>query len=248
MAESIKLSNLAIGDLPDKFAVPNYDRSGLTPGIVHVGLGNFHRAHQSWYLHRLFQMGLNHDWAIIGAGVRKFDADQREKLRAQDYLTTLIELDPCGKSAEVVGAMIDYVPVEAGNGALIDQMADPAIRIVSLTVTEGGYYTDALSKDFDAAHPDILRDAANPESPGTAFGAMIASLKRRRAAGKRAIHLPKLRQSSRQRYDIAANRCVVGSSLGSVSGGLDRCQLHFSQLDGGLHSSRHRPWGNRACP
>ena len=183
MPELIKLSNLTISDLPSAVAAPTYDRLGLRPGIVHIGLGNFHRAHQSWYLHRLFEKGLNRDWAIIGAGVRAFDARQREKLLAQDCLTTLIELDPGGKSAEVVGSMIDYIPVQEGNGALIDRMARSDIRIVALTVTEGGYYTDATSDEFDAAHPDILHDAANPNAPTTAFGAIVAALKRRRDTG-----------------------------------------------------------------
>ncbi|MGB0439164.1 MAG: mannitol dehydrogenase family protein, partial [Paracoccaceae bacterium] len=154
-----------------------------TPGIVHIGLGNFHRGHQAWYLHRLMQQGLAHDWAIIGAGVRAGDAAQRDRLAAQDYLTTLIELDPKGRSAEVVGSMIGFVPVEEDNAALIAQMTAPAIRIVALTVTEGGYYTDPVTKAFDAAHPDMQYDAAHPDSPRTAFGAMIAALRVRRANG-----------------------------------------------------------------
>ena len=179
----MRLSDATLKDLPETVARPTYDRTGLTPGIVHIGLGNFHRAHQAWYLHRLMQQGLAHDWAIIGAGVRPTDAAQRERLAAQDNLTTLIELDPAGRSAEVTGSMIGFVPVAEGNGPLIDQIADPAIRIVSLTVTEGGYYIDPATKRFDAEHPDILHDAANPDAPRTAFGAMIAALKRRRAAG-----------------------------------------------------------------
>ena len=107
----------------------------------------------------------------------------RQRLAAQDYMTTLIELDPSGTSAEVVGSMIGYVPIEEGNAALIAQMADPAIRIVALTVTEGGYYTDPVTKGFDAAHPDIVHDAANPGTPRTAFGAMVEALRRRREIG-----------------------------------------------------------------
>ena len=163
--------------------VPTYDRSRLTPGIVHIGVGNFHRAHQAWYLHCLFQLGLNCDWGIMGAGVRPYDAEMREKMLAQDYLTTLIEVGPDGSSAEVTGAMIDYVPVVEGNGPLIEQMADPAIRIVSLTVTEGGYYIDPATKRFDQHHPDIERDARYPEQPRTAFGAMVAALRLRRERG-----------------------------------------------------------------
>ena len=179
----MRLSNATLDQLPDAVSRPTYDRAALTPGIVHIGLGNFHRAHQSWYLHRLMQYGLAQDWAIVGAGVRPFDKVQREKLLAQDCLTTLIELDPSGKSAEVVGSMIDYVAIEEGNGPLIAQIADPAIRIVAMTVTEGGYYIDPASNSFDAAHPDIVHDGANPDRPRTAFGAIVAALKLRRDSG-----------------------------------------------------------------
>ncbi|MAC79039.1 MAG: mannitol dehydrogenase [Rhodobacteraceae bacterium] len=180
---AIKLCTAALPDLPPDIARPTYDRAALTPGIVHIGLGNFHRAHQSWYLHRLMQQGQAQDWAIIGAGIRPNDEVQRLKLAAQDYLTTLIELDPKGTSAEVVGSMIGYVPVTEGNGPLIDRMSDPAIRIVAMTVTEGGYFLDPATKKFDPTHPDIAHDIAQPLAPRTAFGAIVAALARRRAAG-----------------------------------------------------------------
>lgn len=179
----MKLSNASLPDLPDTILRPTYDRAALTPGIVHIGLGNFHRAHQSWYLHRLMQQGMAQDWAILGAGVRANDEAQRTRLADQDYLTTLIELDPAGRSAEVVGSMIGFVAVEEDNGALIARMAEPEIRIVSLTVTEGGYYIDPVTKGFDVAHADIQHDAANPDKPRTAFGAIIAALKQRRERG-----------------------------------------------------------------
>ena len=183
MAEPVKLSNANLGNLPGSVLKPAYDRSKLKPGIIHIGLGNFHRGHQAWYLHRLMQSGEAHDWAIIGAGIRPYDEAQRRKLASQDYLTTLIELDPSGSSVEVVGSMIDYVPVVEGNGPLIERMADPAIRIVSMTVTEGGYYIDPSSKGFDAGHADIRQDADNPGFPRTAFGAIVAALALRRETG-----------------------------------------------------------------
>ncbi|MEP2031359.1 MAG: mannitol dehydrogenase family protein [Paracoccaceae bacterium] len=178
-----KLSNAVLNDLADGVSGPNYNRAAITPGIVHIGLGNFHRAHQAWYLHRLMQQGEAMDWGIIGAGVRASDEEQRQRLAAQDYLTTLVELDPKGRSAEIVGSMVDFIPVEEDNAALISQMANPAIRIVALTVTEGGYYIDPVTKAFDANHPDMQYDMAHPVKPRTAFGAMVAALKRRRADG-----------------------------------------------------------------
>lgn len=180
---TVNLSNAALMDLPANIKRPTYDREALTAGIVHIGLGNFHRAHQAWYLHRLMQQGEALDWAIIGAGVRAGDEEQRKRLEAQDYLTTLIELDPEGQSVEIIGSMIGFVPVVEGHGPLIRQMSDPAIRIVSLTITEGGYYINPVTKAFDSDHPDIQHDAKHPESPITAFGAIIAALKNRRDAG-----------------------------------------------------------------
>ncbi|MGJ8547555.1 MAG: mannitol dehydrogenase family protein [Sulfitobacter sp.] len=162
---------------------PTYDRAALTPGIVHIGVGNFHRAHLAWYLHRLMQQGQAGDWAIIGAGLRPYDAAMRDRLIAQDCLTTLIQLDPGGISAEVTGPMIDYLPIAPDNAPLIAAMADPAIRIVSLTVTESGYYIDPVTKQFDAAHPDLNHDAVYPDTPRSGFGAIIAALKLRRDSG-----------------------------------------------------------------
>ena len=177
----MKLTLANLSNLPAAVRKPSYARDDLSAGIVHIGLGNFHRAHQAWYLHRLMDQGLDHDWAIVGAGVRAADAAQRDKMLAQDCLTTLIELDPSGKSAEVIGSMTDFVAVAADNHPLIAQMADPAIRIVALTVTEGGYYQTAAGA-FDTDHADIQHDAAHPDAPRTAFGAIIAALRQRRAS------------------------------------------------------------------
>lgn len=163
-------------------AMPAYDRTKLKPGIVHIGLGNFHRAHMAVYLDDLFAKGLAMDWAILGAGVRAGDARMREALMAQDCLSTVIELDPSGHVARRVGSMVGFIEVQPDNAALIAAMADPAIRIVSLTVTEGGYYVDPATGAFDPAHPDIVADGANPLRPATAFGAILAALRLRREA------------------------------------------------------------------
>jgi mannitol 2-dehydrogenase len=180
---AIRLSNDALSSLPDGIAGPGYDRTSLRAGIVHVGLGNFHRAHQAVYLDDLFAKGLDHDWAICGAGVRPADASMRDTLLAQDCLSTVIELDADGARPRVIGAMTDFAEVAPDNAPLIARMSDPATRIVSLTVTEGGYYVNADTGTFDPDHPDIRADAARPDAPGTVFGAIVAALKARRAAG-----------------------------------------------------------------
>lgn len=162
--------------------LPAYDRKSLKAGIVHIGLGNFHRAHMAVYLDDLFALGESHDWAIIGAGVRAPDARMRDAMLVQDCLSTVIELDPSGRSARRIGSMIDFLPVEPDNASLIAAMTRPEIRIVSLTVTEGGYFIDSAGH-FDPTAPEIAADGANPSKPATAFGAIVAALKARRAAG-----------------------------------------------------------------
>jgi mannitol 2-dehydrogenase len=179
---TIALSAATLSRLPAGVARPAYDRDPLTPGILHFGVGNFHRAHQAVYLDELLNAGRDHDWAIIGAGVLQADVVGRAKLKEQDWLTTVVEQDSGHMEARVTGAMIDYLT--PGETALIlDKLADPAIRIVSLTITEGGYYIDPASGVFNPEHPDMAADARNIASPKTVFGLMLAGLMRRRRAG-----------------------------------------------------------------
>lgn len=160
---------------------PAYERQDLKPGILHFGIGNFHRAHQAIYLHELFNTNLGLDWAIVGAGVRPSDAAMRKALKDQDYLTTVVERDAAGQTARITGVLIDYV--EPGDiETLMVWMTNPDIRIVSLTITEGGYYLDSAGH-FNAAHPEIAADIASPDNPKTVFGLITAGLKARRAAG-----------------------------------------------------------------
>jgi len=178
------LCDASLDRLGDHISVPSYEREHITPGIVHIGIGNFHRAHLAWYVHRLMQQGGARDWGIIGAGIMAGDRTMRQNLLAQDCLTTLIELDPHGGlSAEVIGPIIDYVPVEADNASLVRAIADPQIKIVSLTVTEGGYFIDPATGGFDASHPDICHDVEHQAQPRTVFGAIVAGLRQRRDNG-----------------------------------------------------------------
>jgi mannitol 2-dehydrogenase len=179
---SVKLSAAALARLPAGVAAPKYRRSDLSAGIVHIGVGNFHRAHQAVYLDDLFNADRDHDWAIIGAGVRDPDVTLREKLKEQDWLTTVVEQEAETTNARVTGPMIDFIrPYDTE--ALLGRLSEPKIRIVSLTVTEGGYYISPATQHFDPAHPDIVYDAQHAGAPKTAFGFIAAALKRRRAAG-----------------------------------------------------------------
>jgi mannitol 2-dehydrogenase len=179
---SIRLSAGGLLNLPANVSVPKYRVSDLTAGIVHFGVGNFHRAHQAVYLDDLFNQGRDRDWAVIGAGVRDADGAVREKLFEQDWLTTVVEQEASSTRAQVIGSMIDFVA--PGDGAtLLEVLARPATRVVSLTITEGGYYIAPATQKFDAAHPDIVADSRNLEASKTVFGLIAAGLKRRREAG-----------------------------------------------------------------
>jgi mannitol 2-dehydrogenase len=134
------------------------------------------------YLDRLFERGEAHDWAIIGSGVMPADARMRRRLKKQDCLSTIVDLEPGAISARVVGSMVDFVPVAPA--AIVKALSDPRIRIVSLTITEGGYFLDAATGLFDARHPRILADAEAPAHPRTVFGMMVKALADRRANGQ----------------------------------------------------------------
>jgi len=176
-----KLNSAVLASLPETVKAPAYARADLTPGILHIGVGNFHRAHQAVFLDRLFALGESQDWAIVGAGLKPYDAAMRDRLAPQDWLTTVVELDPDGLSAQICGAMIDFIEVDPS--ALIDRLSQEDIRIVSLTITEGGYFVDPNTGGFDAGHPDIQADLAHPDAPKTVFGALVAALLRRRDKG-----------------------------------------------------------------
>ncbi|TAU85398.1 mannitol dehydrogenase family protein [Rhizobium leguminosarum] len=176
-----KLSLATLSDVARSAAIPGYDRASLKAGIVHFGVGNFHRAHQAIYLDDLFNAGTDHDWAIVGAGVLPSDAAMREKLAAQDFLTTVVEQDNNKTAARVTAPMIDILPVGDAT-AIIAKLADPEIRIVSMTITEGGYFIDA-SGTFNPTHPAIAADGQNPNAPKTVFGLIVAGLKARKDKG-----------------------------------------------------------------
>ena len=182
---AVELSSAALSSLPAAVGTPGYDRGALSPGIVHIGVGNFHRAHQAIYLDKLFGLGMDHDWAVRGAGVRSYDARMRDDLAKQDWLSTVVELDPSGLTARICGSMIDFLPVNPK--VLIEALAAPETRIVSLTVTEGGYFIDANTGGFAVDHPEIAADIETPGAPKSVFGIIVAALALRRERGQGAF-------------------------------------------------------------
>lgn len=176
---SARLSAKTLAALPPSVAVPAYDRSSVTPGIVHLGVGAFHRAHQAAYVDECLAAGET-GWGIVGASLQS--ASTAEALGPQDGLYTLAERGSDGERLRVIGSIEKVLVAPENPGKLLDALTDPNIRIVTLTITEKAYLRNAAG-DLDAAHPGIVADLANPASPQTAHGFLVEALARRRAAG-----------------------------------------------------------------
>lgn len=179
-----RLSMDCLKQLPAEVARPRYERSRVTPGIAHIGVGGFHRAHQAMYLDDLMNAGRALDWGIVGIGVMPGDKRMQTALAEQDHLYTLVVKHPDGRrEPRVIGSIIDYLFAPDDPEAVIECLADPAIRIVSLTVTEGGYNLHAVTSAFDLDHPDVRHDLHHPQRSLTTFGLVTEALARRRARG-----------------------------------------------------------------
>lgn len=171
-------------ELPTEVRRPTYDRARLRPRIAHIGVGGFHRSHQAMYLDRLLEQRLADDWAIVGVGIRPEDARMRDVMAAQDGRYTLVLKHPDGTwDATVIGSIVEYRYGPDDPAAVLERLADPAIVIVSMTVTEGGYGIDQVTGEFDATAPEVVRDLAHPDDPGTVFGYVVEALRRRRERG-----------------------------------------------------------------
>jgi mannitol 2-dehydrogenase len=160
---------------------PQYDVAAVTPGIVHLGLGGFHRAHMARYTHTLMERRPDAlAFGIIGTGLRPADLGMFDSLMPQDGLYTLIERSGTEEVVTVIGSLAGLSYAGEDTAPLLDTMADPRIRIVSLTVTENGYCLNPATKELDPAHPLIQRDLLDPARPASAIGVIVEALRRRR--------------------------------------------------------------------
>lgn len=156
-----------------------YDRSTVTPGIVHLGIGAFCRAHIAAYVDDI--LAIDPSWGIIGASLRR--PDTRAALAPQDFLYTLAVRDASGTATRVIGSVLNVLDATTQRDELVAAMVDPRIRIVSLTITEKGYCHDPGTGELDPQHPDIRHDLARPDAPVSAPGLIVRALELRRAAG-----------------------------------------------------------------
>lgn len=176
--------------LPGRLPVTpvDYDRGAVSVGIVHFGVGNFHRSHQAMYLDRLLRdpetFEAARTWGICGVGVLPGDRAMRDALAGQGFEYTLVERHPDGASpATRIGSIVDYLYAPEQLEDVLERLADPATRIVSLTITEGGYNISDVTGEFDVANPAVVADAQPGAAPQTVFGIVVAGLARRRERG-----------------------------------------------------------------
>ncbi len=178
------MTALTASPLSPSVSTPSYDRSAASVGIVHFGFGNFHRSHEAMYVDRLMELGHGLDWGICGVGVLPHDAAMRDAMRGQDCEFTLVIRHPDGSlEPRVVGSVLEYLFAPDDHADVHARLVDPAVRIVSLTVTEGGYLKNAATGEFDAGHPSVAHDLVNLDTPVTAFAFVVEGLRRRRDAG-----------------------------------------------------------------
>ena len=168
--------------------VPAYDRTAISIGIVHIGVGGFHRAHQALAVDRLLSQGQGSDWGICGVGLMPGDRRMQQVLADQGCRYTLVEKSPDGTwTARVIGSIVDYLYAPADPEAVVERIADPATRIVSLTVTEGGYNFSPVTGAFDLGSPAVAADLTGEAPPATTFGLVVEGLRRRRERGTGAV-------------------------------------------------------------
>ena len=178
------LSAETLGQLDAAVAVPRYDRRQVTTGIAHLSVGNFHRSHQAMYVDTLMNAGKAMDWGICGIGLQPSNAAMRDVMAAQDGLYTLVIRHGDGTwEPRVIGSVVEYLFAPDDPEAVIEKLASPGIRIVSLTVTEGGYNLDSVTGEFRAADPLVQADLSSGAAPQTVFGLVTEALARRRDRG-----------------------------------------------------------------
>jgi fructuronate reductase len=181
-----RLNTESLPRLPADVEKPSYDRSRLTPGIVHLGLGAFHRAHQAVVTDQAMQASGDLSWGILGVSLRQ--PATRDALTPQDGLYTLAVRDagPDGQEREqlrVVGSVLRVMVADEDPNAVLERIAYPQTRIVSLTVTEKGYSHEPATGHLRWDDPDILHDLENPLRPRSTIGILVHGLALRRERG-----------------------------------------------------------------
>lgn len=162
----------------------NYSRNQVSAGILHIGVGNFHRAHAEYYTNLLLENASQHQWGICGAMLLPGDEPLYRSLKSQEQIYTLTV---CGRDgvdeAYRIGSLVELYWAMEEAEAILAKIADKSIRIITLTITEGGYNMEKSTGEFILDDPTIQHDLQNPLSPKTVFGFIAEGLRRRKALG-----------------------------------------------------------------
>ena len=175
-----RLATTALADLPSLVQRPRYKRADLRTGIVHLGIGAFHRGHQASYFEHVLNSG-DMRWGSVAASLRS--PKVRDQMMPQGGLYTLVERDGSHQRVQVVGGIQSVLVGPEAPEALIARLAQPETHVVTLTITEKGYKLDPLTGRLNTEDADIGQDLADLSLPRTAPGFLVAALARRRQAG-----------------------------------------------------------------
>lgn len=148
-----------------------------------MGVGGFHRAHMAVYVDSILARANMAGWSICGVGLLPADLAMRDALASQDYLYTVLERGAAKSRARVVGAISGYLHAPSDPEAVLAKLADPSTHIVSMTITESGYFVNEATGGLDLHHPDIAADLLAPRAVKTIYGYLCTALERRRKAG-----------------------------------------------------------------
>ena len=182
MTTSLELNERNLPLLAARATIPTYARERLAPGVVHISVGSFHRAHQALYFEEIAARGLDERWGITGVGLHR--REMKAALDAQDGLYTVVSRSPRGDDARIVGVITRYLFAPEERAAVLDALADERTRLVTLTITAAGYKVHPDTGAFLSEDDAVVEDLSRPSEPGTALGLLVEALDRRRRAGR----------------------------------------------------------------
>ncbi len=256
MRDPIKLNQQNLPHIPPSIPTPDYNRRLLNRAIVHIGVGGFHRAHQAMYLDALLAMPETERWGECGVGLLEGDQRMHEVMLGQDCLYTLVERGQSGETARIIGSIREYLFAPQDREAVLARIADEETRIVSLTITEGGYFFDSGTGRINLDHPEIRHDLEHPHQPYTCLGFLAEALDRRKRAGlppftvmscdnlqgngdvtrELLIAFTGLRDSTLQRY-VEQSVCFPNSMVDRITPGTTPQDLTFVKDEFGIEDA-----------
>lgn len=184
MPKAVNLNMENVDSLPQSLSSLTYNRNKITTGIAHIGVSNFHRSHQAFYMHELIEKHNAFNYGICGIDLRENDRKIYNILKDQDGLYSLLVKDASGiHKTKVIGSIVEYFYGPENPMAVIERLAKPDIKIISLTIAEDGYHLNEITGEFNQKHPEVAEDFKSPFNPKTVFGYLTQAFKLRKLRG-----------------------------------------------------------------